>query len=106
MVRIGKDIGLGNADYEFIGLAYFSPRGVEVIRQIYQQAEADQSGVFHESVSFQKASITDIIQEMIDRGFSVHGLEVNQGWMEIHTPADVEVAEREMGDTQSGHSKL
>jgi NDP-sugar pyrophosphorylase family protein len=37
-----------------------------------------------------------MFQELIDRGFPVHGLEVNKGWREIHTLQDVETAEAEM----------
>jgi len=37
-----------------------------------------------------------MLQELIDKGFPVHGLEVQKGWMEIHRREDIEIAEQEM----------
>jgi NDP-sugar pyrophosphorylase family protein len=48
------------------------------------------------TASFAHADITDMLQELIDRGYPVHGLEVSKGWREIHSRQDVEVAEAEM----------
>ena len=50
----------------------------------------------HEAASFDKASNTDLLQEMIDRSMPVHGVEVHKGWLEIHGPGDVVVAEQEI----------
>ena len=36
--------------------------------------------------------LTDLIQEMIDRGFNVHYLEIHKGWLEIHFPEDIQLA--------------
>lgn len=95
IVRIGKNISKDEADYEFIGIAYFSPKGAEILKKIYEDCKKNHEGKFHEAESFEKAAITDIIQEIIDRGFIVNGLEVYKGWMEIHIPKDIEIAERE-----------
>lgn len=106
IVRVGKEIEAEVADYEFIGLAYFSQQGAEALRQVYERCAGVGSTPFHEATDFHRASITDIIQEMIDTGFSVHGHEVNKGWIEIHSPGDVEVAEREIKAVPSGVSSL
>ena len=96
LVRIGKNIGMDGADYEFIGVAYFSPKGARTLRDVYHDHASKTGGPFHEATSFAQAGITDIVQELIDRGFPVHGLEVHKGWREIHTRKDVEIAEAEM----------
>ncbi|MFX1361178.1 MAG: phosphoenolpyruvate mutase [Promethearchaeota archaeon] len=94
IIRIGKYIDKNMADYEYIGIAYFSEYGVNIIRKIYYDCLTNHRGPFHEADSFEKASFTDFIQEMIDRGFKVHLLEVYKGWFEIHNKKDVEFAEK------------
>ncbi|MFX1495671.1 MAG: isocitrate lyase/phosphoenolpyruvate mutase family protein, partial [Promethearchaeota archaeon] len=94
IIRIGKNINKNMADYEYIGIAYFSENGVNIIRKIYYDCLANHRGPFHESDSFEKASFTDFIQEIIDRGFKVHLLEVYKGWFEIHNKKDIEIAEK------------
>ena len=42
--------------------------------------------------TFKKASMTDILQEMIDRGFKVLVTDIHKGWMEIHNQKDYERA--------------
>jgi len=94
IIRIGKAINKGMADFEFVGIAFFSEYGVEIIRKIYQDCKLNHKGPFHEAESFEMASFTDFIQEIIDRGFKVDFFEVHKGWIEIHNKKDVETAER------------
>ena len=96
LVRVGKDIEPERADFEFIGMAYLSQEGARALREVYEEGLHAVEGPFHEAVSFRRADVTDILQELIDRGFPVHGLEVNKGWREIHTLLDVETAEAEI----------
>jgi len=35
-----------------------------------------------------------MLQEMIDRGFKIHYIETNKGWMEIHNKKDYEIAKK------------
>ena len=94
--RIGKKIDVDVADYEFIGIAYFSEEGARILRKVYQDCQESVDEQFHEAESFDRAGVTDLLQEVIDRGFTVHGLEVYKGWMEIHNREDVEIAEQEV----------
>ncbi len=96
VVRMGKNIELEQADYEFIGMAYFSQEGARKLADVYRERVAESRGGFHEADSFKRAGITDILQELIERGFLVEGLEVRKGWLEIHNREDVEVAESEL----------
>ena len=100
VIRIGKNIDKDEADYEFIGIAYFSSEGANTLKKIYDDCSQHSTGKFHEAESFDKAAITDIIQEIIDRGFTVNALEVYKGWMEIHNPKDVKIAEKEIVQEQ------
>lgn len=96
VIRIGKNIDKDEADYEFIGIAYFSPEGANILKKVYDDCKQHCKGKFHEAESFDMAGITDILQEIIDRGFTVNALEIYKGWMEIHNPVDIEIAEKEI----------
>lgn len=94
ITRTGKNISKEDANYEFIGMAYFSKNGSEILKKLYDDCRKKIDGIFHEAKSFEKASDLDIFQEIIDRGFTVNALEVFKGWMEVHNKKDVEIAEK------------
>ncbi|MBW1918437.1 MAG: isocitrate lyase/phosphoenolpyruvate mutase family protein, partial [Deltaproteobacteria bacterium] len=89
-VRIGQQsIAADEADYEFIGIAKISAAGGRALKAVYDDcASLYNNRPFHEAPTFLRASFTDLLQEMIDRGFPVILMEVNSGWMEIQTFAD------------------
>jgi phosphoenolpyruvate phosphomutase len=96
---IGKKIPKELADHEFVGMAYFSENVASILPGIYDDCKQKNGGRFHEAESFERASITDFFQELIDRGFTLNGLETFKGWMEIHFREDVKTAEMELAQT-------
>ena len=96
IIRIGKEIPTEMADYEFVGLAYFSAEGAAILRKVYLDSDPQSTDPFHEAQTMAMASITDILQEIINRGFKVQGREVSKGWLEIHNREDVGTAEGEI----------
>ncbi|MFQ5445137.1 MAG: isocitrate lyase/phosphoenolpyruvate mutase family protein, partial [Nitrospinales bacterium] len=90
--NIGQKIVPETATHEFIGLAKFTRNGAEQFIQTYEDCIENYSGPFQESDDIASFTFNDLIQEMIDRGFSVHYLEIHKGWLEIHNPKDVEIA--------------
>ncbi|MEC4687318.1 MAG: isocitrate lyase/phosphoenolpyruvate mutase family protein [Nitrospirota bacterium] len=82
--KIGQHLPHDMAQGEFIGLAMFSENGIEQFRRAYREA-ADHylSKGFHEAGSFIRASLTDMIQELIDTGHDVHCVTIFKGWMEV-----------------------
>jgi phosphoenolpyruvate mutase len=100
--EIGRKIPKDLADHEFVGIAYFSRNVVEALPKIFDDCRRAFKGGFHEATSFDKADMTDFIQELIDRGFTVNGLEVFKGWMEVHSPQDIQLAERELLERTAG----
>jgi len=102
--QIGRKIAKELADHEFIGMAYFSQSVAEMLTRIYDDCELSVKGRFHEADSFSRADVTDFIQEVIDRGLTVNGLEVFKGWMEIHASEDVSLAERELAESKSART--
>jgi phosphoenolpyruvate phosphomutase len=94
VMRIGKTISKEMADFEYIGIAYFSDYGAEILKKVYYDCMASAKGPFHEAPDFERAGFTDIIQQIIELGFKVKILEVHKGWMEIHNKKDYEDANK------------
>lgn len=83
--RIDTDKATG----EFVGIAYFSKKGVQILKEVYHQAlKRHASGPFQEAGSIEKASLADIIQEIIDLGHKVNSVDIYKGWLEIDTFED------------------
>jgi L-glutamine-phosphate cytidylyltransferase len=81
---------------EFIGMMKFSPRGIEIFKKHFKRSKAlywDKP--FQRAAVFQKAYLTDMIQEMVDFGMPVHCVIIERGWKEIDTGEDYEKALRE-----------
>ncbi|MGD2066700.1 MAG: phosphoenolpyruvate mutase [Candidatus Bathyarchaeota archaeon] len=94
MSFIGKKIKKEIATHEFIGIAKFSKYGAQDLIEVYNACKNNHKGKFHESESFDTASIVAMLQEMIERGFKIHYIETNKGWMEIHNKKDYEMAKK------------
>lgn len=95
ITKIGKKIDKDEADFEFVGIAYLTEKGAEILKKVYDDCKKKEpTGKFHEAISFDKAGVTDIIQETIDRGFTVNALQVYKGWIEIHNEKDKKIAEK------------
>ena len=92
LVRIGQRIPPETAVGEFIGLAAFSTRGAELLRETYARALAAGTGPFHESESVRRASFTDALQTLVDAGHPVTCVSTYKGWVEIDTFDDYQRA--------------
>jgi len=98
VVQIGKHLNSDEAYGEFIGLAKFSKRGAEILKTTYDEVvDKYQDQSFHQAASIQKAYLTDMIQELIDRGHAIHKVDINGDWIEIDTEEDFERAIKEFG---------
>jgi phosphoenolpyruvate phosphomutase len=86
---IGQRVSPDRATHEFAGIAYFSEQGADILKKVYHEAKQKYAGKqFHEAATFETASFTDIIQEIIYMGYPISVYEVNQGWQEIHNTHD------------------
>ncbi len=87
--QIGQKIDKSLATGEFIGMGLFSAQGIQRLKEVYRagtQEPADRP--YHEASNFLQASLTDLLQEMIDRGYPVKAVEIYKGWLEIDTFED------------------
>lgn len=71
---------------EFIGMCMFSKKGIEVFKKEYHKALIEYNDrQFYQSKNIFQASLTDMLQHLISLGYKVEAMQVNSGWMEIHT---------------------
>lgn len=90
VLEIGKIItNKHDVHGEFIGMMKFSPRGSEVFKKHFHRAkELYWDKPFQRAKLFQKAYITDIIQDMTEFGVPIHCVIIERGWKEIDTVED------------------
>jgi phosphoenolpyruvate phosphomutase len=86
--QIGQRLRPSEAHCEFIGALLLSERGARLVRETYQDLARSHRGAFHEADSLACAGLTDLLQELIDRGHEVTCVDVYKGWMEIDTFED------------------
>ena len=92
LVKIGQHLDAERAHGEFIGLAMLSERGTEQFQSAYKSVAKNPEAPFHEAPSLAKASLTDMLQELVDRGHDVSCLTIYKGWMEVDTFEDYQQA--------------
>jgi len=82
VVRIGPEVAPDEAHGEFIGMAMLSAAGAAALRAVHRElAERGTEGL-------ERASVTHILQALIDRGRPVASVDIHKGWMEIDTIED------------------
>ncbi|MFX1375590.1 MAG: NTP transferase domain-containing protein [Promethearchaeota archaeon] len=81
---------------EFIGLGKFSKKGAEILMRNYNRAKYNKTckfeGRFHDATTMQKAYLTDMLEELIFRGYSMHSVDIKGEWVEMDTDEDYEYA--------------
>jgi phosphoenolpyruvate phosphomutase len=84
VMEIGRHLPHDRVHGEFIGMAMFSEKGMEAFKQTYREAlQQYESKGFHEAATVNRASFTDLIQELIDTGHTVNCVPIFKGWMEV-----------------------
>ncbi|MFX1517203.1 MAG: NTP transferase domain-containing protein [Promethearchaeota archaeon] len=98
VTRLSKFYNPENAYGEFIGLAKFSKKGAEILCRNYHRAQQNKwckfEGRFHDATQMDYAYLTDMIQELIYRGYPVHSVDIQNKWVEIDTMQDYEYAKQ------------
>ena len=92
--KIGK-INTGNEEVhgEFIGMIKLSNRGCAIFKEHFHRLKKIYwNKPFQRAKTFQKAYLTDFIQELVDIGIKVHCVIIESGWKEIDTVEDYQKA--------------
>jgi phosphoenolpyruvate phosphomutase len=92
LLQIGQRIAPEAATGEFIGLAAFSPRGTELLREAYARALATPKATLHEAESVRTAAFTDLLHVLVAAGQPVTCVSTWKGWLEIDTFEDYQRA--------------
>jgi len=78
---------------EFIGMIKLNHRGCELLKQNFNRVKKIfWNKPFQRAKTFQKAYLTDMIQELVDIGIKVHCIIIERGWKEIDTVEDYKKA--------------
>jgi choline kinase len=101
VTRVGKVVGPERAVGEFIGLAKYSARGAEILRATFDEVRAKlgDDDPFQNASLFRKAYLTDLFQEMIDRGVHIGITAIDGGWREIDTVQDLQRVNEEWAES-------
>jgi len=90
--KIGSKLNPETATHEFIGLAKFTKTGAEQLLQTYEDCVRITMVNCRRLRDISQFKFTDLIQEMIDRGYVANFLEIHKGWLEIHRAEDIDLA--------------
>jgi L-glutamine-phosphate cytidylyltransferase len=90
VVKIGKIASEKEEVHgEFIGMIKLNQRGCEIFKQNFHRVKKlFWNKPFQRAKIFQKAYLTDMIQELVDIGIKVHCVIIERGWKEIDTVED------------------
>jgi phosphoenolpyruvate phosphomutase len=100
VVEIGKILTKKHDVHgEFIGMMKLTSKGSEILKKHFNRSKKLFWGKpFQRAQTFEKAYLTDMIQEMVDLGVPIHGVIIERGWQEIDTVADYKKALKEFKD--------
>ena len=94
VTRIHRGIATSEAYGEYTGMAKFTLQGAARLREHYHRARAQYSGKpFREAVSFEKAYLILLFQEMIESGVLMAHSDTPGNYMEVDTQQDFELAQ-------------
>ena len=103
--KIHKNGDHKNALGEFLGIACFSERGANVLKEVFGELRNNHEKMpdkpFHSASSFKQAYLTDMFQEMVDGGYRINIVEIAGKWNEIDTPEDLRSAREMWSDKKS-----
>ncbi len=92
--KTGKDLLTHERDSqrwgEFIGMLRLSRLGNKLFWDIFDEIDArlDPEERFQQSTMWRTAYLTDLLQELVDRGIGIHCTLIQGGWLEIDTLQD------------------
>ncbi|MFH0732460.1 MAG: phosphocholine cytidylyltransferase family protein [Candidatus Omnitrophota bacterium] len=94
VLKIGKALGDKNAVHgEFVGMIKCTKKGAAIFRNHFNKIKPIYDGKpFQRAPVFEKAYLTDMVQDLADSGIAVHCVTVKGGWREIDTVEDYKKA--------------
>ena len=91
VLKIGKHLTVQEADGEFIGMAKFSEKGAEIFKKEFREVKSAYWGKpFQKASVFERAYLTDMFQELINKGIDIYPVLIKKNWWEMDTAEDLE----------------
>ena len=95
VIEIGKATNPNEAYGEFIGLAKFTNTGAEILKTNYRRVVTEFGKTqFHTAPSVEQAYLTDMFQELLDKGYTISNVDIKGQWMELDTVEDINTARK------------
>lgn len=95
VVDVHRDIPSDKATGEYIGVAKFSPKGAQALRDHFHRVRGEFAGqTWRAGVLFEKAYLIHLFQEMLEQGVAFHMVTTDGEYMEIDTEEDFVLANR------------
>jgi choline kinase len=95
VVRVNRDIPYADATGEFIGVAKFTARGGDLLREHYHRRRRELWDKPYRGVaSFQKAYLIHLFQDMIEQGVEFGHADTFGRYREIDTQEDLDLAQK------------
>ena len=93
--RVYRTIPYEHATGEFIGVAKFSARGGELLREHYHRRRREFWGrPYREAAEFRKAYLIHLFQDMIEQGVKFGHADTHGNYREIDTQEDMDLAQK------------
>ncbi len=92
VLKVGPQVGRGEAHGEFIGMLMVSDQGAKTLRDTWAKMKRDSEKSDAARAQLQKAGLADLVQALIKDGHKVHAADIYKGWMEIGTFDDYQRA--------------
>jgi choline kinase/8-oxo-dGTP pyrophosphatase MutT (NUDIX family) len=94
IVEIGQPLNPSQTpSHQYIGVMKFSEGLFRKLTEIYDElCKSFEDKPWRNAARFEEAYLTDFLQELVDRGINLTAVEVEGGWFEFDTPADLKAA--------------
>lgn len=88
ILEIGKKPkSLAEIEGQYMGLMKFSDEGINIVKNVFEECLG--TG-FIQGKPVRNAYMTDLLQEIIDRGYPVQSIPIKDSWVEVDTVEDLE----------------
>ena len=95
VTRVHREIKETDAYGEYIGVAKFSTRGADLLREHYYRCQQRHAGKsWREAKVFEKAYEIHLLQEMIEKGERIVPIDTPGGYIEVDTQQDFDYAQK------------
>jgi len=92
ILSIGQKIkNIDEVQGQYIGLMKFQDSGSKVLKSFYDKCKSyakNGKNYLKTDTTFEKSYMTDLLQGMIDEGYKIRAIPINNGWLELDSYND------------------